>query len=166
MFNLLKTCFVFFMIVFFCSAQKTTVSLEEISNDDLKLLFTQLKGNKTESYNDKKQNFFVNIHKVFSEDYILLDFEENIYKEFYYFVASSYDLYTSRQAVLFKSENLIIPKIENVKESRDGKKFIIILSIVNPEVIALRSKEIINIESKDLKNRINTIIEIPKVIGF
>ncbi|MBW1297808.1 hypothetical protein [Aquimarina litoralis] len=149
-----------------CQSQTNTIKLQEIDNQDLKLLITQLKGEKTKNYNDNKKHFFVNIHKVLSEDYVLIDSEENIYKEFYYLVASSYDLHPSRQAILFKSEDLIMPKIEKVEENEDGKNFNITISVVNPEIVSLKSKNEESIIGKDLNNRISTVVVIPKAIGF
>src|SRR5699024_3661539 len=97
---------------FSCAAQVSESSLIKIGDkDELKYVLTYLQSTGISQYEDESNHFFVRIFKLKADSYILLNHEERIQEEYFYFLVSSFDEAPHVEAQLFKSKRLINPVI-------------------------------------------------------
>ncbi|WP_281990155.1 hypothetical protein [Aquimarina aggregata] len=129
---------------------KNLISLRSLS-DDLKYALTYLTADRIQTFKDAKSNYFVNTYHIPSDRYINLEKSDtSIHKSFYYFAIFSNDLVPHRATKLYKTKDLILPRIEGFKEFRDGNGFLVKLSSISAVKDDSSKNEVIqNIKMRD-----------------
>lgn len=159
--------FLYFLVIFFsflfsCTAQVSESSLIKIDDkDELKYVLTYLQPAGISQYTDEKNHFFIRLFILKADSYILLDHEEHIQKEYFYFLVSSFDEAAHIEARLFKSKGLINPVIEKITESADGEKFLIYVTIFKPRGSKTKN-EIISVKSREFRRNKEIVFRIRK----
>jgi len=102
-----------------CNAQERTLHLEKVGNWELVYALTYIDSRHIEDFIDGDNYFYIKTFKIQSTEKVRVE-EEEFYKDFYYVLVSSFDEESHRESTLYKTQNIILPKIEGFKDENDS----------------------------------------------